>query len=172
MFVDSTSLDHYVRVQGLDSTSDACAKFSQVFKNNLTDIDISNMASGNLYKYLQGKIANAFGGDTSISLVNSPSIDVKRIDDSVDTFTYNVLVDVHLVQDKGWMSKNRSDNNKYVIANATVKDMLCSVIFTPKLAWSGTSGTLTYDVKYSIDTTKPYSVKYNQIVYNYNGKTK
>ena len=58
----------------------------------------------------------------------------------------------------------------YVIANAIVKDMECSVTITPK--YHPESGSMTYSAVYRVKTDDPYTVEYNQIVYNYNGKTK
>lgn len=92
----------------------------------------------------------------------------------MDTFTYNVLMDVHILQNKDWM-ENASGNHegKYVIANATIHDMRCSVTFTPK--YNSTNGKMTYDVTYAVDkgtASNKYTVTYNQIVYKWNGKTK
>lgn len=102
MLPDETSLDHYVAANGLDAESDEGVKFSQIYKNNLVDIDESRIANGNLYKHLVGKIYSAFGTNTSILVVDSPSIEVKRVS-GVDTFTYVVYMDVHIRQNKNWM---------------------------------------------------------------------
>lgn len=91
-----------------------------------------------------------------------------------DTFTYNVLMDVYIMQNKEWMKKHSTYDGKYVIANAIVKDMECSVTITP--TYHKADGTISYEAKYVVNK-KPsnrdtYDVEYNQIVYNYNGKTK
>ena len=178
MFTDSASLDHYVIANDLNIDSDDCLKFAQVFKNNLVDIDESNMVDGNVYRHLSDNIASAFGSKSNILVVDSPSIEVKRIKDSkgndVDTFTYNVLMDVHIMQNKEWMKKHSTYDGKYVIANAVVKDMECSVTITP--TYNKDDGNISYEAKYVVNK-KPsdrdtYDVEYNQIVYNYNGKTK
>lgn len=89
MFGDSTSLDNYMLTSKLDVDSDACKKFSQVYKNNILDIDTSNMSVGNVYDYLSGHITDAFGQKSYIFTADRPSIEVRRID-QVDTFTYTV----------------------------------------------------------------------------------
>lgn len=182
LFTDAACLDNYVQAWNLDVESDECAKFSQVYKNNLDDIDESNIVNGNVYGHLRSNIERTFRDGTtgnqkqSILVVDSPSIEVRRTSvEKVDTFTYKVLMDVHIIQNKSWMSekfkRNKSGyDKKYVIANAIVQDMECSVKFTPK--YNPSTGSITYDVLYSVDKSKNYVVKYNQIVYNYNGKTK
>ena len=171
MFGDSTSLDNYVLTWNLDVDSDACGKFSQVYKNNILDIDTSSMSSGNVYKHLTEHITSTFGQNSYILTADRPSIEVRRISQSqVDTFTYTVWMDVHVLQNKTWMKENCDDDKKYVLANAVVKDMVCNVKFTPKFNY-GQDG-MKYDVLYSVDTTRDYDVTYNQIIYRYNGKTK
>lgn len=170
MLPDETSLDHFVAANGLDVESDECVKFSQVYKNNLKEIDESNIANGKLYKHLNGKIDDAFGKDTSILVVDSPSIEVKRVS-SVDTFTYVVWMDVHIRQNKNWMQDNGEDG-KFVIANAKIEDVRCLVQFTPIYDGSKDRDNMTYDVLYSVDTTQPYTAKYNQIIYKRDGKVK
>ena len=89
MFGDSTSLDNYMLASKLDVDSDACKKFLQVYKNNILDIDTSNMSVGNVYDYLSEHITDAFGQKSYIFTADRPSIEVRRID-QVDTFTYTV----------------------------------------------------------------------------------
>ena len=48
--------------------------------------------------------------------------------------------------------------------------MKCSVTITP--IYHRGDGSMTYTSRYAIDKTQTYNVEYNQIVYNYNGKTK
>ena len=145
-----------------------------MFKNNLEDIDDSNMVDGNVYGHLLDNITASFGNGNNLTMVDSPSIEVRRVD-PVDTFTYNVLMDVHIIQNKDWM-KNQFKaspsgyDQKFVLANAIVKDMECSVTFIPK--YNKDNGSVTYDAAYAIKTDREYEVEYNQIVYNYNGKTK
>ena len=112
MFTDNASLNNYIIANnGLSMDSNECVKFSQIYKNNLEDIDESNMADGNVYGYLTGKINETFGNNSNVLVADSPSIVVNRITSAgndVDTFTYNVLMDVHIMQNKVWM-KNKSD---------------------------------------------------------------
>ena len=132
------------------------------------------MAAGNIYRHLARRISDTFGTASNVLVVDSPSIEVKRIKDAggndVDTFTYNVLMDVHIMQNKDWMKNHRTYDGKYVIANAVIKDMACSVEITP--IYNRGDGSVTYSANYSVDTSNPYTVEYNQIVYNHNGKTK
>ena len=176
LFTDSSSLENYVVSWNLDVDSDECAKFSQVCKNNLEDIDESQVVDGNVYGHLTDNIGKAFGQKASIPVVDSPSIEVNRIN-RVDTFTYEVLIDVHVIQNKDWMKEYASsEDKKYVIANAVVHDMVCRVQFTP--IYNKVNGKMTYNVCYSVnksnskDPNGKYVVKYNQIVYILDGKTK
>jgi hypothetical protein len=62
----------------------------------------------------------------------------------------------------------------YVIANAIVKNMECSVTITP--TYHKADGTISYEAKYVVNK-KPnyrgtYDVEYNQIIYNKDKKTK
>ena len=169
MFGDSTSLGNYMLASKLDVDSDACKKFSQVYKNNILDIDTSNMSVGNVYYYLSRHITDAFGQKSYIFTADRPSIEVRRID-QVDTFTYTVLMDVRIFQDKTWLKNNYEYDKQYVLANAVVKDMVCNVKFTPRFDYG--QGGMTYDVLYSVDISRQYDVRYNQIVYRHNDKTK
>ena len=74
MFTDAESLDNYVIANNLEIDSDDCVKFSQVFKNNLVDIDESNMVGGNVYCHLSDNITRTFGINSNILVVDSPSI--------------------------------------------------------------------------------------------------
>ena len=84
-------------------------------------------------------------------------------------------MDVHLRQNKGWMQNNASSQNRYVISNATIHDMVCQVTFAPNY---NATGTMTYNVSYKVLNQNPYSTDYtyrvscHQVVYNYNKKTK
>lgn len=185
LFTDSSSLENYVVSWNLDVDSDECAKFSQIYKNNLEDVDESHMVDGNVYGHLSRNISSTFAGEdgnqkSNILVVDSPSIEVTRITQGQkheDTFTYEVLVDAHVIQNKDWMREfASSENKKYVIANAIVQDMVCRVEFKP--IYDKASGNMTYDVCYSVckgnpkDESGKYVVKYNQIVYILDGKTK
>ena len=79
------------------------------------------------------------------------------------------------MQNKDWMKEhcpasNSTYDKKYVIANVIVKDMACSVKIVPE--YNKETGEITYTSYYSADPKGPYDVEYNQIVYNYDGKTK
>lgn len=85
MFTDEATLNNYVSAYGLDIESDECVKYSQIFKNNIEDIDESNMSNGNVYGHLSGNISSTFvdeGGNqkSNILVVDSPSIEVRRIE--------------------------------------------------------------------------------------------
>ena len=117
MFTDNASLDNYIIANnGLDIDSNECVKFSQIYKNNLEDIDESNMVDGNVYGRLSNNIRNTFGNKTNVLVADSPSIVVKRIKNSTnhddDVFTYNVLMDAHIMQNKEWM-KSRLTQTAY-----------------------------------------------------------
>lgn len=169
MFGDSTSLDNYMLSWKLDIDSDACKKFSQVYKNNIFDIDTSNMSVGNVYDHLSKHITDTFGQKSYVFTADRPSMEVKRID-QVDAFTYTVWMDVRIFQDKTWLKNNYEYDKQYVLANAVVKDMVCNVKFTPKFNYE--QGGMKYDVLYSVDISRQYDVRYSQIVYRYNDKIK
>jgi hypothetical protein len=57
MFPDDVSLSNFMVVNNYTSTERSeCKKFLEVFKNNLFDIDDSNIYYGRAYQYLVGKI--------------------------------------------------------------------------------------------------------------------
>ena len=85
LFTDSASLGNYVSAWELDIDSTQCEKFSQVYKNNLKDVDDSNMSNGNVYGHLAGNISSTFVDEvgnqkSNILVVDSPSIEVRRVD--------------------------------------------------------------------------------------------
>ena len=59
-----------------------------------------------------------------------------------------------------------------MIANAKLENVKCLVKFTPIYDDNGDNDNMTYNVSYSVDTTQEYAAKYNQIVYNRDGKTR
>lgn len=53
LFSDATSLDNFIVAQEMNVDSPESVAFGEVFKNNLEDIDDSNVVNGNLYGHLQ-----------------------------------------------------------------------------------------------------------------------
>ena len=81
MFTDSASLDNYIIANnGLEIDSEECVKFAQVYKNNLLDIDESRISYGNVYRHLTDNIQKTFGLNSNVIVVDSPSIEVRRMD--------------------------------------------------------------------------------------------
>lgn len=176
MFSDQTTLDNYI-VSGYPSPDqDAQGKFQQVFKNHTFDIgDDGQIERGFVYKKFSDKMAGAFGDANSISLVDGPSIKVKRVSNR-DEFTYEVLFDIYLNQNKDLIESlydgtSTSDyEQKYLLANAVVRDVRCEVKAIPHFT-SDSNVELAYDVTYTV-VKGTYNVEYNKIVYAYNGKVK
>jgi dTDP-D-glucose 4,6-dehydratase len=53
LFADIVSSNNFIGVTGNPSTSDETKKFQEVYKNNLTDIDRSQIKNGKAYRYLK-----------------------------------------------------------------------------------------------------------------------
>ena len=68
---------------------------------------------------------------------------------------------------KGIIKGNSNYDEKYIIGNATIEDLVCNVKFVPKFS----SGTMTYDVTYEVSQGR-YDYEYDQIIYNLDKKTK
>ena len=99
MFSDQTSLDNYV-LAGYPRPDDVGqSKFAQVFKNHVVEIDDTDMEHGFVYGKFASEIQNVFGENSTLTLVDGSSIKVKRIDRR-DEFTYEVVFDIHLNQNK------------------------------------------------------------------------
>ena len=177
LFTDTQSLENYIVAWNLDVDSEDCVKFSQIYKNNLVELDDTNLKRGFVYQYLASKINATFGDKTNILVVDSPSIEVRRItreQADVDTFKYDVLMNLHLMQNKDLMKQmlkgDRTEyEKKFILGNAIVHDMHCIATFTPK--YVPDTGTMTYDATYEVKSGY-HDVTYNQIIYNLDGKTK
>lgn len=173
LFTDTQSLENYIVAWNLDSESENCTKFSQIYKNNLVELDDTNLKQGFVYQHLASKINETFGDKTNILVVDSPSIEVRRVS-QVDTFKYDVLMNLHLMQNKDLMKQMFKGNKteyekKFILGNAIVHDMHCIATFTPK--YDPNTGTMTYDATYEVKSGN-HDVTYNQIIYNLDGKTK
>lgn len=84
-------------------------------------------------------------------------------------------MDVHFSQSKDWMTQHGADG-QFVMANATIKDVVCQVTFTPK--YNQGTETMSYDVEYKVLEDNPnsesgeYEVEFDQIIYKLNGKVR
>lgn len=108
-----------------------------------------------MYQYLNGLINGLFKGKESITLLDKPSISVKRVN-NVDQFSYEVYFDLNLRVNKSLM-KNNDYNGKYIIGNAIVKDLRGIVILTPSF---NETSEMTYTVQYRIPKTTNNKVEY------------
>ena len=80
---------------------------------------------------------------------SEPIFNVKREND-VDKFTYDVYFDLGIRVKKDVLNgfaANSEYERKYVIGNAVVKNLQCTVEFVPALS---SSNKVVYDVKYKI----------------------
>ena len=127
LFNDLQSRDNYCLAQQKDADSSEVVKFSEVYKNNLRDIDDSAMFGGNLYGHLQGLIAGVFGSSSTVAMVDKPSICVTR-SSSVDKFTYTAYFDIDLRLDKGKYGEAIASTNKtnWVVGHASVNGVKCT----------------------------------------------
>ena len=73
------------------------------------------------------------------------------------------------------MKRNVADSipeGKFVVGNATLHDVRCDVEITPHWQYGTTSsGTMTYDVRYSIRPNLNCKVSYSKIFLKRDGKT-
>ena len=135
--------------------------------------------NGKLYKTLIGKIVEVFGSNPNIVLVDTPSMQVRRVTSSGTTdytFKFEIDFDLYLMQNKSlmnWLRVHQQTNfkNGWIIANAVVRKMKGEVVFTPVFNPDSADRKMGYKVMYFVKAGT-YDVEYDQIVYNYNGKTK
>ena len=149
LFNDLQSRDNYCLAQQKDADSSEVVKFSEVYKNNLREIDDSAMFGGNLYNHLQGLVSRVFGSGSTVMMVDKPSICVTR-SNSVDKFTYTAYFDIDVRLDKGKYGDVIASTNKtnWVVGHATINGVKCTVEMSPK--FNGASSAMTYDVTYKI----------------------
>ena len=176
MFSDQTTLDNYIVAGYPSPDGEAQGKFQQVFKNHTFDIgDDGPIEHGFVYKKFSDKMGSVFGDANAISLVDGSSIKVNRVSNR-DEFTYEVLFDIYLNQNKNLLESlydgapTSNYERKYLLANAVVKDVKCTFKSIPHFT-SDSNTELVYDVSYTVDRGT-YNVEYNKIVYAYNGKVK
>lgn len=136
MFNDLQSRDNYTKAQNVVETSDVCLKFSEVFKNNLNDIDDSRIFGGTLYAKLTELMDGVFGQDQTILMVDEPSFVVTRADQNQpDQFTCTAYFDLDLRLDSGKheaaISNADANKLKWVIGHAIIKNVKCQIVFTP-----------------------------------------
>ena len=155
-----------------------CAKFHEVFKNSLIDIDDSDVYRGKAYGFLYGKLYDAFSVQNNFVLLDIDTIIPQLVNNQDDTFRYEVLFDLHLMQNKSLMKDNTyAYQKKWFVGDMTVRKLWCIVTFTPKYTPSqGTSaGSMKYTATYRVKgntSAGTCNVDYAQIVYCLDGKVK
>ena len=177
LFADSVQQDNYIasQVGRMDVDSPSYAKFCEVYKNHLVDVDDSNIHKGNLYKYLDGLVQGedgAFGFNNYLTLVDEPSIKVtrvKQVGGKFDRFQYTAWFDIHFRLKKSVFD---GDEDTFVIGNAVVRRVKCDVTFVPKYDGGfGLDKAMSYDVSYIVGR-EPYDVEYDQVIYKHDGKVR
>ena len=172
MFTDQTSLKDY-ELGAVNPPSDEYkAKFLEVFKNHVVEVDDFGMDNGLVYGHVKSALARGFGDNLSLVLVDAPSFVATRSSDQ-DTFTSTIKFDIHVHQNKSLLESLYIGNpvtyeDKYILCDAVVKDVECKMEIKPTLIWSGAAPSIKYTSKYTI-TNKPYSVEYSKIAYAHNG---
>ena len=117
-----------------------------MFKTISGELDYSvDDVSGNIYDGVLRTINDVFGENEVLTLVDKPSILVKRIDEE-DVFSYDIYFDLNLRSSKNVIDKIH--DGRFIVLNAIVKDAHCHIDITPK--FNGESNPMTYDVAYSI----------------------
>ena len=175
MFSDQTSLNNYVLAGHPMPDDVAQSKFLEVFKNHVVEIDDTDMEHGFVYGKFASEIQDVFGENSNLTLVDGSSIKVKRVD-SRDEFTYDVLMDINILQNKKLLDElydgttTSPYERKYLLGDVVVKDVKCEVKFTPKFK-SENNTDLVYDVSYTV-VGGEYNVEWSKIVYAYNGQVK
>ena len=179
MFSDSVSQDNYIvsQVDRVSIDSPDYAKFCQVYKNHIVDIDDSNIYKGNLYKYLDGLIQggtnSAFGNSNYLTLVDEPSIKVTRVSLSgkyTHKFEYTVWFDVYFRNKKSVFDSGV--DKTFMVGDVVVKHVKCVTTFIPKYDGGFALNTpMKYDVTYTVKGEQ-YDVEYDQVIYRFNGKTR
>ena len=126
--------------------SQAGQKFSQVFKNNIHDIDLSGVETGNVYSTIRNMVESMFtvfrnGRNmvaSSVMVVDAPSLEAS-LDGTEHQFKYSVKFDLELMQNKNAMKEN-NDSDFWCIGSAVVKDIVCDVVIVPDSLMANPSG--------------------------------
>lgn len=158
---DLESLTNYQIVTNETTKSEQYNKYGEVFKNLVTNVNDLGVLEGKIYKYLSGLIDDTFGlTKNTLTIVDSPSVQVTRISSGKDMFTYQMQFDLYIKSTKDVISQNE----KYCIGNAVVKDLTCNVQFIPEFQL-GQSNPIKYTVNYVIENKNSATCKYDQITY-------
>lgn len=169
MFNDAMTSGNFAIMRSVQTTSDEYAKFSEVFKNHVKQIDDRNTHGCFASQYLQTLTNQVFQKSSMLDLVVEPSVSAER-QAGVDEFTYQVTFDLHLTTNKKQMRECKdSTADQYILGSATVKDIKCNVTLVPEFSYS--DSTMRYKVKYEIEGGT-HRVEYGQVIYNHEGKTK
>lgn len=181
LFQDVPNLNRYMLVSNVQQESAQYNKFAEVFKNGIRDVVDDGMSKGRLYGQLKSIVDKTFVDDSnkplsSIVLVDKPSLIVRRAD-WVDSFTYEVVVDVNMHLGKEALDEKITDSSlekKYLISNPTILGLKCYVKIVPKFTYSpdNNSEALTYDVQYGYYGMANAKVVYDQIWYVLDGKVR
>ena len=128
LFSDEQQTENFCLVKQIENGVEESVKFGEVFKNDIQTLDDVDMTQGNIFSTLNGCITDAFGGqNASAELLYQPSITAARVN-SVDRFTYQVMFNLNLAVNRNIIGdRNDFGEKKYIIGNATVKNMLCNV---------------------------------------------
>ena len=175
MFHDSQTINTYSSATSSPFDSSRTLKFAEVFNNNSFEFDANVIYSGYPYHYLRNVVEGLFAGQgdgnslNSLVLVDGPAISVSRIE-NVDAFTYNVVLDLRLSQNKSYMDNHKGDNF-WTIGNATIKDILCVVKIVPN--FNGKK--MGYVVEYAVPDSESnalHDATYDSVIYSQDGIVK
>lgn len=155
-------------MQNLENGGTESRKFGEVYKNDIKVLDDIDLSQGRICETLNGCIQSVFGTGTTVDLLYQPSITAERVSE-IDKFKYQVKFNLNLSVKRNIVDKSTFGERKYIIGNATVKDVICEVQFTPKFSYA--TPQMKYDVMYTV-VGNQYKATYNKILYVYNGKVR
>lgn len=141
-----------------------------MYKNNVKSISDDAIKDGNAYKHLKSNIDRVFGEREEIGLVDRPSIQVRRVNQQTDKFSYEVLFDLSMRVGRDLLDNRTDLDGKYIVGNAKILDMKCIATFVPKF---NVNGEMQYDATYSIvpdSSDSSHKVEFSQIVCFHDGQ--
>ena len=169
LFGDDVQSDNFNICRFGNATQQERDKFKEVYKNNIKSISDDAIKDGNAYKHLKSNIDRVFGEREEIGLVDRPSIQVRRVNQT-DKFSYEVLFDLSMRVGRDLLDNRTDLDGKYIVGNAKILDMKCIATFVPKF---NVNGEMQYDATYSIvpdSSDSSHKVEFSQIVCFHDGQ--
>ena len=131
---------------------------------------------GNLFKELTRKVDDLFTVGATIKsvkpIVDNSAMCATRDNTNNVHIQYEAIMDIHFNVNKNGIIL---EDKTFILGNATLKDVICKVTFTPKISYSDGRIAIKYDAKYELLDMSPYNrenkqhdVVFDKVIMNQN----